>query len=609
MRMRARVLGPVVVALGALGALGTAATPAAAQSGPESIPRYDVRIEVRADGDLAIVETIVYDFGGFDRHGIFRDVPTRLRYDDTYDRLFPLRVDSVRGSPGTPVGYVIEDAGGGLTRIKIGDPDRTISGQHIYRIAYTVQGAMNAFEDHDELYWNAIGDQWAVTIGRAVVTVRTPGAITGTACFAGATGSNLACTSSRTGDGVARFAQDTLFPFQGLTVVVGIEKGAVEVAPPILEERWSPARAFRLTPASGGLAAVVLLLGLGWFGWLAWSKGRDRRYRGSQIDQVMGNPHGPTEAVPIGDVDAEAPVEFAPPEGIRPGQVGTLIDERANTLDVTATIVDLAVRGHLVIQEIPKEGWFGKPDWRLVRLGEPEDDLLTYERALLDGLFRDGQEVTMGELRTTFVDRLRDVEQKLYTDTVAQGWFTARPDKVRTRWRLIGFGLTVLGGAAFFLLVAGTSYGLVGLAALIVGIVFLVGAGRMPSRTAKGTAVLRRIRGFRQVVDKADRYMAQWAEQENVFPKVLPYAIVFGLTDKWAKAFEGLATDPATMAGMAWYASSRPFSTQAFAEAVDGFTVATSGAISSTPAGSGSSGLSGGGFSGGGGGGGGGGSW
>jgi uncharacterized membrane protein len=130
----------------------------------------------------------------------------------------------------------------------------------------------------------------------------------------------------------------------------------------------------------------------------------------------------------------------------------------------------------------------------------------------------------------------------------------------------------------------------------------------MPARTAKGTAMLRRIRGFRQVIATADRYMARWAEQENVFPAMLPYAIVFGLTDKWAKAFASLATDPAATSAMAWYVPINASSIGGFADAIDGFTVATSGTMTSTPAGSGSSGFSGG-FSGGGGGGGGGGSW
>jgi uncharacterized membrane protein YgcG len=304
----------------------------------------------------------------------------------------------------------------------------------------------------------------------------------------------------------------------------------------------------------------------------------------------------------------EAPVEFAPPDGIRPGQVGTLIDERANTLDVSASIVDLAVRGFLVIHEIPKQGIFGKPDWRLVRLQADEAGLVPYERLLLDGLFRDGDDTTLSSLRTTFADRLAKVEESLYVDAQQQGWFAARPDKVRTRWRLLGFGLTVVGIALTILLAATTHLGLIGLGALIVGLAFLFGAGRMPARTPKGTAMLRRVRGFRQVIATADRYLARWAEQENVFPAMLAYAVVFGLTDKWAKTFAALATDPTTAPSMAWYVPIAATSIDGFAESIDGFTVATSGTMTSTPAGSGGSGFSGG-FSGGGGGGGGGGSW
>ena len=183
-----RVLGSLVVAL----TLGSAwavvvAHPAAAQSS-ETIRSYDVDLTVQPNGDLSVVETIVYDFGAEQRHGIYREIPTRLHYDDTYDRVFPLRVDSVSGSPGTPVGYTTEDAGDGKTGIKIGDPDQLITGVHEYAIAYTVQGALNAFPNRDELYWNAIGDEWSVTIQRASVRVSAPGPITGVACFQGQEG-------------------------------------------------------------------------------------------------------------------------------------------------------------------------------------------------------------------------------------------------------------------------------------------------------------------------------------------------------------------------------------------------------------------------------------
>ncbi len=604
-----RVLGSLVVALtlgSALAVVG--AHPAAAQSS-ETIRSYDVDLTVQPNGDLSVVETIVYDFGAEQRHGIYREIPTRLPYDDTYYRVFPLHVDSVSGSPGTPVGYTTEDAGDGKTGIKIGDPDQLITGVHEYAIVYTVQGALNAFPNRDELYWNAIGDEWSVTIQRASVHVSAPGPITGVACFQGQGGSTDACQVSAYQGSAARFGEPRIFPGQGLTVVVGITKGAAAVQPPILQERWSPTRAFSLTPVTGSAAGGIALAGICGFGYLVWTRGRDRRYQGSQVDQIMGNPDGTSEPVPVGDADAEGPVEFAPPDGIRPGQIGTLIDEQANTIDVSATIVDLAVRGFLRIEEIPKQGLFGKPDWRLTRSDADDASLLPYERMLLQGLFRDGTDTTLSALRTTFAERLSKVEDSLYADARDQGWFAIRPDKVRTRWRLLGFGLTVLAIAITVGLAATTHLGLLGVAALVVGLVFWFGAGRMPARTAKGTAMLRRVRGYRRVVDTADRYLARWAEQENEFPKMLPYAIVFGLTDKWAETFRALSAQTPSTLVVPWYVSANAFSVDGFAHAIDGFTVATSGTMTSTPAGSGSSGFGGGGFSGGGGGGGGGGSW
>ena len=210
----------------------------------ESIRSYDVDIQIQADGDLAIVETIDYDFGSEPHHGIYRDIPTRLRYDDRYDRVFPLRVDDVSGSADTPVDYTIEDADGGMTRIKIGDPDRTITGEHTYRIAYTVQGAMNAFATHDELYWNAIGDEWTHrSIERATVRVSSPGAVTAVACYAGSEGSRQPCDAAAARGATARFAQDQLFPYEGLTVVVAIEPKAPSPF---------PRRSSRSAGASGG---------------------------------------------------------------------------------------------------------------------------------------------------------------------------------------------------------------------------------------------------------------------------------------------------------------------------------------------------------------------
>jgi hypothetical protein len=65
---------------------------------------------------------------------------------------------------------------------------------------------------------------------------------------------------------------------------------------------------------------------------------------------------------------------------------------------VTATIIDLAVRGFLTISEVP-----GKRDWLLTRKDGDVAGLLPYERTLFDGLFANGrQHVEVSELKGTF---------------------------------------------------------------------------------------------------------------------------------------------------------------------------------------------------------------
>jgi uncharacterized membrane protein YgcG len=573
----------------------------------ESTPRFDVNIVIQPSGDLEITETIVQEFGSTPRHGIIRLIPNRLRYDGEFDRVYPIDLLSVRASPDTPNDVETKEENGNFV-IRIGDPDETITGRHTYEIVYRVQGAMNGFADHDELFWNAIGTQWEQDIGRMNVRVSGPDDITRTACYQGPFGSTVPCDRRQiTKKGDAVFEQSNLPAFQAMSVVVALPPGTVASTAPILDERWSLDKAFSRTPASVGGGIGLLALIVGGFGALAWKRGRDVRFRGSQVDQVMGGPPGAaTQAVPLFEKGASV-VEFEPPEGVRPGQIGTLVDEVANTLDVSATIVDLAVRKFLVIEEIPKTWLLGKADWNLRLLPEPADDrLLPYEKRLLDGLFEDGDQVELSALRKKFAERLQKVKDALYNDMVSRKWFLRRPDRVRQTWVVIGALALSFGIAITILLASFTKYGLLGIPFVLGGILLLVGANKMPARTAKGTAMTRRVNGFRIVIEKAEEYMSKWAEQENVFTRFLPFAVVFGVTDKWAKAFESLGQLPSDTT---WYVSTRPFVYAQFADSIDSFAVQTSGTISSTPAGSGSSGFGGGGGAGGGGGGGGGGSW
>lgn len=596
----------IAALLVAAGLIVGLANPAGAQVG-ERITAYDVQMTVQTNGDLDVQETITYDFGDTPRHGIYRDIRVREHFDDRYDRIYPLHVMSVATEPpGRDAGYEVSDETD-VRRIRIGDPDRTITGVHTYVITYRLKQTLNAFADHDELYWNPIGLEWAVPIERATVTVLAPGGPIQASCFTGPSLSRLPCTGVGTETTKASFTQEGLAPYSGLTVVVGFPTGLVPDPQPQLEERWAFQRAFSVTPVTAGGSLLILIFGMGLVTFLAWRNGRDRRYIGSPVDVAFGSTDGTHQTVPLFDRSLN-PVEFEPPNKIRPGEMGTLIDENVNPVDVSATIIDLAVRGYLHIEEVPKEGFFGRTDWRLTKQqnGKHDADLADYEAELLRGLFKSGDQIELSTLKHTFVAEMIAIKKALYTRVVDAGWMNNNPQKTRTKWKLISMVIIAWGVGITVALAYFTTFALLGLPVIAIGGALFLVAGRMPSRTAKGTGMLRRVQGFRRLFDGGEDQRAHFAERANLFTEYLPYAIAFGCVDKWADVFKQLGTE---VPAPSWYVSSRAFSVVHIANDLDDFSTSAAGAVGAlSRSATGGSGFSGG-FSGGGGGGGGGGSW
>lgn len=577
----------------------------------EHIERFDVAITINTDGSMQVRESIVWNFGNqTGKHGIFRDIIVRQPWapDDAYERVY--KVDNVRVSSPDAPDAVKRTTEGSILRLRIGDADRTVSGTHRYDIEYRVTGAPLTFAEHDEVFWNAIGTQWPVPIDTARVVVTAPANITKDTCFTGSQGSTLPCAQATHKGKVATFAQTQMSPYEGLTFVVAMPKGTIQPAPaPILEKKWNIDDAFSRRTDTIAPATVLLILGVGGALLLAWRRGRDRRFTGSAVDAAMGNVSGEDEPIPLFEKDA-GPVEFIPPEGIRPGQVGLLIDEEANVLDVTATIVDLAVRGYIKITELEPEGLFRRRhDYEIESLDKANDEkLLAYERKVLSGLFREGNPVTLSSLKYKFADDLQKVVDGIYKDAVAEGWYRRSPRTTISLWRGLGIGVLVVGVGLTIWAAAKSSYGLVPIPLILTGLLLLAIAHYMPARTAKGSAMYSRVRGFRRLFSEGDEDLrARFAENHNIFSEYLPYAIVFGATKKWARVFEGLSAEQLGTAG--WYSGRDTFSAFYLASAMDDFgTVATGTMYASVPSSSGGSGFSGG-SSGGGGGGGGGGSW
>ncbi|MDP9265619.1 MAG: DUF2207 domain-containing protein [Chloroflexota bacterium] len=593
----ARLFGLLVV-LGAVALLAFAQRAAADEGWV--IERFHADIAIQQTGELLIGEAIDVDFGTLEKHGIFRDIPVRYEYDAKNDRVYRLTVVSVTDASGKAWKYERSQEGA-LEIIKIGDPDKTIGGRQTYRITYRVGGALNAFEDHDELFWNVNGADWPVPMRAVSATVRLPGGIVRSACFEGYSGSAEACRVSATGESADYAATRPFQTGEQLTIVTGLRKGAVAAPTPLLRAKPREfLEYFELAPPTVGAALLELLAGLALLAREWWRHGRDREYR----KRYYLNDDGGERIRPLFEHDPVI-VEYEPPDKLRPAQLGVVLDERADTKDCTATIVDLAVRGYLTITEEPKPWLFGNVDWLITRAKPADDALAPFEKRLYDGLFEGRDEVKLSKLKGTFQPTLASAEDDLYADTVKRRWFSRDPRTTMQLWFTLGVAVVAAGAGLAYLLGMLFGAALIGIAVAIIGLAFAVTAAAMPARSAIASETLRRALGFRMYMVTAEKDRAAFAEKANLFSAYLPYAIVFGCVSKWAKAFSGIDTAAATSS---WYSGASGFQAASFASNLESFSSSMSSTIASTPGGHGSSGFSGG-SSGGGGGGGGGGSW
>jgi uncharacterized membrane protein YgcG len=589
--------------------LALTAKPVAADEG-WVITSFDASYVINQDGSVDVVEDIRVDFGSQQHHGILRDIPVEYDYDA--DHVRRIDVDAIGVDDGqNPVRYETNRQGAYLT-LRIGDPNVLVSGPQRYRITYRLTAALNPQTSWDELYWNVTGNNWPVRIESASAAVTAPG-IDNVTCYEGPMGSTTQCASQFEG-GSAHFTMtQPQFEGGGLTIVVALTKGSVNLAPPVLIKLKSTEEKIRdfvgLGPLQIILAVILGIAGIAGVLRYWWLSGRDRWL--GDLQYLTGDDRERRRPLFAKDSIVR---EYQPPEvkrgarRYRPAEIGTLLDERADTLDVSATIVDLAVRGYLRITQIDNKKWiFGSTDYKLERLKPRDDELLVYEGQLLDGLFDDGDTVQMSDLKNEFYSTLAKVKKHLYTQVVSKdNFFPNNPETIRTINAIAGVVLAGLGVGAIVLLGTQLGAGIVGVPIVVAGLLLLTLSHAMARRTGAGREVYRRVLGFREYMTVAETDRQRFNEEANLFQEYLPYAIVFGCVDKWAKVFEDLGIKPDTTG---WYVSPYAFAPIAFSRSLQSFSSSMSSAIASTPGGSGGSGFGGGGFSGGGGGGGGGGSW
>ncbi|MDR7302898.1 DUF2207 family protein [Haloactinomyces albus] len=513
----------LVMFVGALPTVASAQEEPAAQR--EKVV-LDVDLKLERDGRLSVTEEVTVPEGTT----VHRSVPLRRPVDDGVERVFTVGNAHVDGH-----GSARADGATFTTTLRPG----------MSTVTYSVGGAVAEDAGRQEVRWS-VASGWDVSVAKVEVSFIAPRPAQSIECRVGPVGNGDACDQFQIAH--TRAVRATHFDLgagQRMTVSVALPPETV-VSNARFEQTFSMARAFALTPASGaGLAGLGLLL-IGGFGLLWYTRGRDAR--------VLSGDVGPVEVLLA---DADGGVTFASPDGVLPGQVGTVIDEHVDVVDVTATVVDLAVRNYLWIEELPGE--MQAKDWRIVRLNPPDDSLRPYERVVYELLLGTEhgpqalRQVLLSDLRSGEVPDLGRVRDELYTDVVDKNWFSRRPDAERNLFWWAGVGLAVAGVALTVVLALTTALALLGIGVVLGGIALTAGARLMPARAKRGSALVAQMRGLGDYLRNVSVDSVPESDREMVFSRSLPYAVVLGETERWLSEFAELDPGADGTPGLYWY--------------------------------------------------------
>lgn len=558
-----------------LGSVVLASPAAAADASDDEVRSLDVDLTIESSGAVLVTETYEWDFGDREGRGFARDLVTAVEHDDGYRR-YEYSDFSASSPSGAPAELEVLDHGASL-EVQVAadeDSDERVSGVQTYVVSYRIDGALNAVRDEagvpdaDELYWNITGDDH-VHMDVVDVTVEGPVAATAVRCTQASDGTT--CDELSEPEQVVTARGTNIEDGDNLTLAVAYPAGTFDVTDPILltEEEYADLTDDSLGGAAvagltTGVAALVLLPVGGVL--LTVRRRRDLTF----TDVAPGVVPLDRTSAAVRPVRKDPPVQLrvTPPDGLTVGEVGALVSKQLRSRDVTASIIDLAVRGYLRIEEVcstdgtdagrPLAGSTDPDDWRLVEVEKDRTGLAPHEARLLTGLFKLSRTPTMSSLADKFAGDLTDV-------------LTAVDERLRERELMnhpLGREKTSI--PAF------------------------------RQRTALGRAFYEQARGFEHYLSTAAEGQLQMEEAHRLISSNLPYAIVFDLVDRWAERFAELEPSESWLGEDGWY---RSFDGSVLrfglvSQSIGRFSATTNETLSATPASESTSSSGGSGFSG-----------
>ncbi len=481
------------------------------QGQDEKILNYDTQIEVNENRSITVTEYIEVQVASDQiKRGITRNLPTSRNLADKSVRL-NYKILEVE-KDGEPEPYHSEK--GADLVLYLGSRDVLLDpGVYTYKIKYQVPDQIAFFEDYDEIYWNAIGNDVRFAVEQASCRVRMPAEarIVSEAAYVGNYGAQeRAYTKSLEGPVVDYRTTRILQPGEAFTVAVGIEKGVFE-EPNFLEKK--------------GSLLLVILASIFLFPYFiyTWIK------------------YGQDPPTP-----ASYPL-WGPPDELSAASINYIHKGKHDSKGFTASIVHLAIKGYLQIEEMVKKGFFSKSrKYELVKVKEPDEHLPDEETQLMRVLFQSSDRVSIsGKYDRNIESTYNNHDSSLsgqHRSFIREGHNTR---------------LLILPTLAIILVIAIAAFWLYkspyasedSLTFLIIfglaSIVTLVVYGYLIKKPSREKLDLRaRIKGFQMYLEMAEKERLRLLNPPEMTPShfeaILPYAFALGVEHQWTKKFESI---------------------------------------------------------------------
>lgn len=555
----------------------------------EQINFFNSKIIVHQDGSMTVTEKINITLEKFKR-GIFRDFPTV--YKDKFGNYYNVKFDviSVARNKKEELFNVSPYQNG--FRVRIGRANAYLhGGDYTYKIKYVTKRQIGFFKDHDELYWNFIGNGWPFVIKFAFVKVILPenANVEKVEAYTGSYGLTQKNYVSNFKNNIATFElTQPLMPYDGFTIVVGWPKGFIK-EPTFLEKAvW-----FFHDNISTliFILCIILILAYYFFIWLVFA----RDPKSQTIIPLFGPP------------------VFKDNQAMLPAEIRFVLKKRFDNRSFAVSIVDMAVKGLVLIEKVNSKYTLKKKGKKsTVVVYQNITNSLFIEKDLFSDKSVD--EIKVENNNSNSFLRSIDILRKYLKNSFEDVLF-----KNNRIYSTLGFALSICSLLPLFILDAFVPVNIFLIFILVlINILFFF---NLSVYTEKGKRIQEQILGFKMFLSFTEKerlkYIAIPERTPEQYETLLPYAIALDVEENWTQQFATLF-DRMQAQGTPympyWYIGSyRTFGRfdSSFARSFsNSFTSSISSALMPPGSYSGfSGGKGGGGHSGGGGGGGGGGSW